>query len=91
MADDTQSTKSGKSTKSAKSKKGDEEEEEEEDPRLEFMFNYMMRSLRIKPDKWAKLLLSKEFGVSSNCLSDIKKQFENDLEVHLKGPGPNSD
>ena len=51
-------------TKSTKSKVEGEEEEEEEDPRLELIFSYLKRSLGIKPDTWAKLLKSKEYGVS---------------------------
>lgn len=38
--------------------------EDEEDPRLEFMFSYLQTSLRLKPDKWAKLLGNKESSVS---------------------------
>lgn len=38
--------------------------EDEEDPRLEFMFNYLQTSLRLKSDKWAKLLGNKESAVS---------------------------
>jgi len=38
--------------------------EDEEDPRLEFMFSYLQTSLRLKPDKWAKLLGNKESAVS---------------------------
>jgi hypothetical protein len=38
--------------------------EDEADPRLEFMFNYLQRSVRLKPDKWTKLLANKESAVS---------------------------
>jgi hypothetical protein len=38
--------------------------EDEEDPRLEFMFSYLQTSLRLKPDKWAKLLGNKDSAVS---------------------------
>ncbi|KAJ9598678.1 hypothetical protein L9F63_010627, partial [Diploptera punctata] len=65
MGDDTKSTKSTKS-------KVEGEEEEEEDPRLEIIFSYLQRSLRVKPDTWAKLLKSKELGpLVMNFISDI--------------------
>ncbi|XP_069700803.1 dynein beta chain, ciliary-like [Periplaneta americana] len=37
-------------------------DDEEQDPRLDFMFEYLQRSLRLKPDKWAKLLANKELN-----------------------------
>ena len=51
-------------TKSTKSKAEGDGAEEEEDARLELLFEYLRRSLGIKPDMWAKLLKSKDFGVS---------------------------
>jgi hypothetical protein len=37
--------------------------EDEADPRLEFMFSYLQTSVRLKPDKWTKLLGNKESAV----------------------------
>jgi hypothetical protein len=48
----------------AKSEKKGAAAEDEEDPRLEFMFSYLQTSVRLKPDKWAKLLGNKESAVS---------------------------
>jgi hypothetical protein len=47
-----------------KSEKKGAAAEDEADPRLEFMFNYLQTSVRLKPDKWAKLLGNKESAVS---------------------------
>jgi hypothetical protein len=47
-----------------KSEKKGAAAEDEADPRLEFMFNYLQRSVRLKPDKWAKLLGNKDSAVS---------------------------
>ena len=30
------------------------------DPRLEFLSEYSLRSLRLKPDKWARMMVSDE-------------------------------
>jgi hypothetical protein len=48
-----------------KSEKKEAAAEDEADPRLEFIFNYLQRSVRLKPDKWTKLLGNKESAVST--------------------------
>lgn len=48
-----------------KSEKKEAAAEDEPDPRLDFMFNYLQRSVRLKPDKWSKLLGNKESSVSN--------------------------
>jgi hypothetical protein len=39
-------------------------EEDKEDPRVDFMFSILQRSMQIKPDKWTKLLENKDLSVS---------------------------
>ncbi|XP_049940953.1 dynein beta chain, ciliary-like [Schistocerca serialis cubense] len=40
-----------------------QEEEDEFDPRLDFIMNYLIKSLRIKPEKWLKMINTDEFKV----------------------------
>lgn len=47
-----------------KSEKKGAAAEDEPDPRLEFMFSYLQTSVRLKLDKWTKLLGNKESAVS---------------------------
>lgn len=40
------------------------DDEDEEDPRLEFLFNYLSKSMKIKQERWNKLLATEEFHVN---------------------------
>lgn len=59
MGDDTSSTTSTTSTK--KDRKGDDEDE-----RLEFLLNYLTKSMRLKQDKWNKMIGTEEYKVSES-------------------------
>ena len=40
-----------------------EDEKKEEDQRLEYMFNYLTLSRKLKADKWTKMLSTADFKV----------------------------
>lgn len=40
-----------------------DDEKKEEDPRLEYMFNYLVFSRKLKIDKWTKMLSNADFKV----------------------------
>lgn len=44
------------------------EDEDEEDPRLEFMFNYFSKSMKIKQERWNKLIANEEFLVNLSII-----------------------
>lgn len=37
--------------------------EEDEDPRFEFICNYLIKSIKIKAEKWNKMVLVEEYKV----------------------------
>ncbi|XP_003402030.4 dynein axonemal heavy chain 17-like [Bombus affinis] len=53
-----------------------DDEKKEEDPRLEYMFNYLTYSRKLKADRWAKMLsnadfkdlITKFFGIASEMV-----------------------
>lgn len=45
-------------------KKKEEEKDEKEDPRLEYIFNYLSKSMKIKQERWNKLLATEEYLVN---------------------------
>lgn len=56
-----------------KEKKGDEEDDV--DARLEYLMNYLMKSMKIKPDRWVKMMALEENKVrrSLRHLTSLKQ------------------
>lgn len=46
-------------------KKEEKKKEEGEDERLEYILNYLVKSMRMKMDKWTKMISTDEYKVSS--------------------------
>lgn len=47
------------------------EKEEGEDERLEYILNYLIKSMRMKMDKWAKMISTEEYKVRTFRYSKI--------------------
>lgn len=52
------------------------QKKELEDVRADFMCNYVCKSMRIKPEKWSKMIHTDELRVSNFCLEDYEIQLK---------------
>lgn len=46
-----------------------DDEKKDEDPRLEYMFNYLTHSRKLKIDRWTKMLAHAEYKVISSLFT----------------------
>lgn len=58
-----------------------DEEKKEEDDRLEFVLQYLIRSSKLKQDKWAKMTANEDLKVS-RC----RHHFEQSVEKIVSTP-----
>lgn len=61
----------------------EEKEDKNDDPRVEFIYQYLLRSSKIKPDKWAKMLATEDLKVI-NLSKKLKLVTYNHEEVLTK-------
>lgn len=43
---------------------GGKKGQDDEDPRLEFFLNYLVKSIKLKQDKWNKMMATDEYRVN---------------------------